>query len=327
MGSHLLHRLIKSNAEVIAIYRNKNNIKITEDIFQSYGDEKLADRINWVQGDILNPAFLSKVLVGVRYVYHSAAMVSFDPRDRDELMNININGTANVVNVCLENDIKKLCYVSSVGAFGKAKRDKKVDENTHWENDSDPSGYSISKFHAEMEVWRGIEEGLNAVIVNPATILGEGNWDRGSSRIFGKIHEGLSFYTNGYNGYVDVRDVVEIMILLMNGSVTKERFLLVSENWRYPEFLGFICEQMNRKEPKYEVGKKLAQIAVIWERIISTFSGNPPLITRETAKIALSEQQYSNQRITERLNYRFIPLKETLKRVSKAYLDSFSSDS
>ena len=327
LGGHLLHQLVVDNEEIVALYRSKKSIEITRDIFNSYGHGELVDRINWVQGDILDTALLEDLMTGVKFVYHAAAMVSFDPSIRDELMEINITGTANIVNVCLEKKIKKLCYVSSVGAFGKAKRNEPVNESTHWENDLDPSGYSVSKFHAEMEVWRGIEEGLNAVIVNPTTILGEGNWERGSSKIFQTVHNGLRFYTNGNNGYVDVRDVVSIMLELTRGPHTKERFLLVSENLGYKEFLTMVAKTIGKDPPSIKVGPKLAKIVVWWGKFLKILTGRSPIITSETAKVAMSTQLYSNQKIRERIGYDFIPVAVSIERVGKYYLTSEESES
>ena len=222
VGAHLLYRLMADGENLIALYRSEKSRQITKEIFGTYPKPELFDQLNWVEGDILDIEFLNSCIKDVEEVYHCAAVVSFNPSDEDALMKVNIEGTANVVNACLSQNVRKLCYVSSIGAFGRAKRNEMVNENTHWENDLKPSNYSVSKYHAEMEVWRGIEEGLNAVIVNPSTVLGSGNWHRGSSAIFTKVWNGLPFYTEGINGYVDVLDVVEIMISLMKSDINKE---------------------------------------------------------------------------------------------------------
>ena len=212
VGSHLIKALLHEDKKVKALYRKT--------IPQFEGSSKVI----WVQGDVLDVFDLDKAMEEVEHVYHCAAVVSFHESSKHEMFKINVDGTANVVNACIDNSVKKLCYVSSVAALGKVPEGHEIDETSEWNNDKSNSNYSKSKHFAEMEVWRGIGEGLNAVIVNPSIILGAGDWSKGSSGIFKTAYDEFPWYTEGVTGFVDVEDVVRAMIGLMNSDVCKRTF-------------------------------------------------------------------------------------------------------
>jgi len=241
IGSHLLYELVSSGKKVTALRRKSGDIKQVLKIFSLYSDdpEGLFARINWVTGDILDFFGLQDLLAGATEVYHCAAVISFSKRDRGKMITNNVGGTANIVNACIQNGVPKLCHVSSVSALGKAQKDSLTDELTNWVPSKKVSGYSESKFFSEMEIWRGIEEGLDAVIVNPSVVLGPGKWSSGSAQFFKAVWDGLKFYTGGATGFVDVNDVVRAMITLMEDTNFKrcknQRYILNSENVSYRE--------------------------------------------------------------------------------------------
>ena len=229
VGSHLVEQLVKNGIAVKAAYRTH--------IPDIAGKEK----VEWVKGDILDVLFLEEALQDINHVYHCAAIVSFNPKEKYKMFATNVEGTANVVNACIRAGVKKLCFVSSVAALGKLKKQGEIDESVLWSEETNNSNYGKSKYLAEIEVWRGIGEGLEAVIVNPVIILGKGNWNEGSSKIFKTAYEEFPWYTEGYTGFVDVKDVVQIMIQLMESGTSGERFIVSSENIQYKDIFSRIA--------------------------------------------------------------------------------------
>lgn len=299
VGSHILLDLCKTGKPVRALYRPKSDRELVRKIFNYYSPayDSLFMKIEWVEGDITDVISLEDALKDVEYVYHCAALVSFNKRDREKLEKINVEGTTNVVNACLDAKIKKLCYVSSTAAIGKGEENKLLDETTVWTHEDDVSNYSISKHLAEAEVWRASEEGLNVVMVNPCLILGPHNWNIGSTVIFKNIFSGLKYYTPGCNAVVDVRVVSETMIRLMESEISAERFLVISENLNFKDFCTKIAEAMNKKPPTRIVSKFKARIARRFEALRAKFTKTEPRITKESLQAAFKKFSYSNQKL------------------------------
>jgi len=230
VGAHLLYKLTSQNEKIRAIYRSEHKIQLVKNVFESYSAdaENLFKKIEWVEADILDIPALLEAFKDITYVYHSAAFVSFEPNKYHLLRRTNIDGTANVVNLCLSENVKKLCYVSSIATLGNELNNKPVSEDTIWNPEADNNDYAITKYGAEMEVWRGTQEGLNAVIVNPGVILGFGFWDNGTGNLFKKAQKGFKFYTSGTIALVSVEDVVKVMIDLMHSDIVNERFVLIA---------------------------------------------------------------------------------------------------
>ncbi len=321
LGSHLLYSLVRDGIRVRAIRRPESDIEEVRRVFARYGEdgEELFQKVEWVEGDILIPETLDEAMQGVRHVYHAAAIVSFNPGDRAKLITGNLDGTANVVDACIENGVEKLCHVSSVSALGKNPLGEPVTEEVKWIPDKMNSGYSISKFKSEMEVWRGIEEGLNAVIVNPSIILGPGFWQKSSSRMFSEVYKGLRFYMNGVTGYVGVTDVVNCMRNLMAADVRAERFILSSENLSYKDAFTMIADALGVKPPKTEATPFLARIA--WRMdAFRSFFGAQRLITREMVNAGLSKNRFSNQKIRDLTGYQFREMKEVIDEAGESFL-------
>lgn len=318
LGSHLLYSLCESGENPRAIKRSTSMLDEVKKVFSYYSDQadELFSRIEWVDADILYPELLDEAFNGIKKVYHSAAYVSFDPRDFKLLVKNNQEGTANIVNACLEHKVEKLLHVSSTIALGDALNGSPVTEDLIWSPEKANTGYSVSKFKSEMEVWRGIEEGLNAVIVNPSIIFGPGFWDRGSSAMFTRIKKGLKFYTNGGAGYVGVTDVVKSMIWLMNSEISGERFIINSENLTYREVFSMIAGSLNVKAPSVEATPFLAGIA--WRLdTIRSFFGYRRIITKEAVRAGGRTSRFSNEKIVNTAGIRFSPVKEVIEDISK----------
>jgi nucleoside-diphosphate-sugar epimerase len=331
IGSHLLYRLVSSGKKVKALKRKTSNLQQVQKVFSYYTEnaEELFRRIDWVDGDILDYYGLEKLLKGADEVYHCAAVVSFNPKERSRMIGNNVDGTANLVNAALENGVKKFCHVSSVAALGKAENGYLVDEDTNWVPSKKISGYSESKFFSETEIWRGIEEGLDAVIVNPSIVLGPGNWNSGSSQMFKTVWDGMKFYTRGITGYVDVNDVVDAIVQLMDDgnfhTYKNQRFLLSAENLSYQEVFSQIADEFKKPHPKYHASPFL--LAFVWRvaALSGWISGKPSAITRETAASSASVRKFDGSKITRELDFNYRPVARSIQQTAKFFLKDLSN--
>lgn len=315
LGSHLLFNLSKSEEPIRAMYRNFEKVEQIKAVFRYYDPESWESqfsKIEWVKGDILDITELLELTKGCRQLYHCAALVSFHPKDFYKLMKINREGTENIVNAALHNKIEKLCYVSSTAAIGGDEKNV-ISENTKWKNAPNNSAYGVSKYSAEHEVWRGIEEGLDAVIVNPCVILGAGNWNESSLTIFRTVQKGVSFYPPGANSTVDARDVAEIMEHLMKSDFRNERYLCTGSNQSFKELMTCVAKELNVKEPTRKVNRFTVEIA---RRILSIFkgiTGSRNDITKETIENLFASKTYDNSKVIEALNFEFRSLDEQVR--------------
>lgn len=322
VGAHLLYKLIIENFEVRAIKRSGSDSDAIKDVFTFYESnteivQQLYDKIEWVDGDLTDYYSLTDALEGIDKVYHAAAYVSFSSRKKDAIFRINQEGTANLVNACIEKNIKKLCHVSSIGALGSTTNGQPIDEDTNWHIHKQRSNYSMSKFNAEMEVWRASKEGLPVVIINPGVIIGPGNIDRSSSSIFKQAKKGFLFYPPGSNAFVDVRDVVTSLILLMESDTINERYIIVSENMPFKQFLTNLAQSIKVSVPQFMVPRWLAEIVWRLESMRSFIMNKEPLLTKETIRATYSHSTYSAKKFTTQFNFSFIPISKSIDDTSK----------
>jgi dihydroflavonol-4-reductase len=294
---------------------NKKNLKAIE------------DKIIYYEGDILDVLSLERALKGVDWVFHAAAMVSFNPKDQNQMTKVNIEGTANMVNLSLAEGVKRFCFVSSVAALGRPPmalmaKDRKtvISENQKWVDESEISHYGFTKFQAECEVWRGISEGLPAFIINPSIILGEGDWDQSSSQLFKYVFNENKFFTSGYINYVDLKDVIEISFELFRKNTKNERYILNADSVLLKSFFDKIAIRFSKKAPFFKLNN--FQIGLLWrlEYLRSLLVGSSPLITKETAQTAKLNMFYDNQKVKNELDYNFRSLENSLDRICPYYL-------
>jgi dihydroflavonol-4-reductase len=316
VGAHLLLHLAENEAAIRAIYREISGIQKTKSLFELYQKEHLFKKIEWIQADIIDIPSLEIAFQKTDYVYHCAGLISFDPNDEDKLRKINIEGTANIVNFCIAYSIKKLCHVSSIAALGDILPGKtSIDEKAEWNPEMPHSDYAISKYGAEMEIWRGQQEGLNVVIVNPGVILGTGFWHQGSGKFFSEIKKGIFFYTNGSTGYVGVSDVAKIMIQLMKSDSIGERFSVISENLTFKDVIFRIAENLNVKKPTIEAKPWMTSLAWRLDWISSTFFRTKRKLSKYSANSLHSSDFISNEKIKNALNYEFQSIDNIVKEV------------
>ena len=315
IGAYIIKELIEKGYSVRAIRRsNKLPFFISPDIL---------NKAEWVSADILDVISLDEAMQGVEYVIHSAASVSFMKNERAQMYNTNVDGTANVVNMALEHEIKKLVHISSISALGRTTAGEKVNEEKKWVTSKLNSHYGISKNKAEMEVWRAMGEGLDAVIINPSTVLGFGNWHDSSCAIFKNVYKGFKWYTKGINGFVAVEDVAKVVVLLMESNISEERFIINHENWEFKKLFDNIADGFGTKHPSWEATSFLSSIAWRFEKLRSVIKGDKPLITKETARIALSKTYWQNDKILSALpGFSFLPLEQCITNACKKYAEA-----
>lgn len=301
LGKELIRQLLLQGKKVRAIY---NKTPLPD--FHSPDLELL-------QCNVLDVVGLEEAMQGIEQVYHCAAIVSFNPREKRRMFRVNIEGTANVVNAALDAGVKKMLQVSSVAALGRIRENEPVNETMNWTEETSNSNYGQSKYLSEMEVWRGIGEGLNAVIVNPVIILGAGDWNSGSSKIFQSVYNEFPWYTEGVTGYVDVRDLANAMIQLMDSDISAERFIISAGNRTYRDVFNLIAKAFGKRQPYKQVTPLMARIVWRIEKIKSRFTGKEPLVTKETAATALAKVNFDNSKLKKFLpGFSYRSIEETI---------------
>ena len=312
MGTYLLRQLVKEGKRVRALYRKSLPAFLTESEIS---------KIEWVNGDILDADFLFDATKGIEQVYHVAALVSFNPYRKRELFKINVEGTGNVVNAAIEAGVKKLVHVSSVSAMGRIRKDKPIDESMYWTRETSNSNYGHSKYLAELEVWRGIGEGLRSIIVNPSLILGVSDWETSSSKLFKSAYDEFPWYTEGGGGFVDVRDVVRAMTTLMESDISAERFIVSAENKTYREVFTLMANEFGKRPPYKKVTPFLAGLVWRIEWLKSRLTRKEPMLTRETACTGQALVLFNNDKLKKFLpTFQYITIEESIKDVCRELL-------
>jgi len=320
VGAHLLLKLAEEGQTLRAIYRNAAHIKKTKQVFSHNNKEALFTIIEWVVADITDVPSLEDAFIGITKVYHCAAYISFNPKDEDKLRKINIEGTANMVNLALANNVQKFCHVSSIGALGDVLNPgDTITEETEWNPEVRHNDYAISKYGAEMEVWRAWQEGLDVVIVNPGLIFGYGFWDHGTGKMFKQVQSGQYFYTLGKCGIVAVEDVVNIMMQLMQSDSNGERYTIVADNLTFKEMLDTVAAGMGKKGPSIYATKLITGIGWRLDWLLSKLFMKNRMLTRNMAQSSHGTEVYDAGKITARLNYKFISGKTCLKHLAEVY--------
>ena len=322
IGSHLLLHLLENGESVRAVYRNEKHLLKTKSLFDYYLKSELFSKIDWFLADILDIPTLEIAFENIDYVYHCAGFISFDPSDEYQLRKINIEGTANIVNFCIDRKVKKLCHVSSIAALGDltklqsgAAKQRLITEDTEWNPENLHSDYALSKYGAEMEVWRGQQEGVNVVIVNPGVVFGPRFWNQGSGTFFSTVKNGIPFYTRGSTGYVSVIDVVKIMHQLMISDCYNQQFIVISENISYKNMVEMIAKKIKAAKPRMEARPWLLNLAWRLDWLFSKVLGTRRKITRQGSNSLQNADIISNEKIKSHLNYSFAGISNYLDAI------------
>lgn len=303
VGSHLLEKLSLENTNICAWYHSTPPTSNHKNII-------------WKKVDITHALEVLEALEGVTQVYHCAAVVSFNKADKEALYKVNVLGTQHVVNGCVHHQVNKLLFVSSVAALGRIRVGETIHEGMQWSEETSNSFYGKTKYLAELEVWRGVAEGLHAVVINPVIILGCANWNTGSAAIFKNVYQEFPWYTTGSSGFVYVNDVVQAMLQLMNSPIHNEKFIVSGGNYTYQQVFNAIAEGFGKKPPHKKVTPFLAAIVWRWEAVKSFFTGTKPLLTRETAHTAQAVVSFNNEKLLKALpHFTYTPLHQVAKEV------------
>ncbi|MCH2235319.1 MAG: NAD-dependent epimerase/dehydratase family protein [Crocinitomicaceae bacterium] len=321
LGAHILVELSRKGEAIRALKRSSSDTALVHSIFEHYFGKEAEEKFNkiqWVDGDITDIVSLEEAAEGCNVYYHSAAIVSFEKKDFKEMMKVNKGGTANVVNLAVDKNIDHLVYVSSVAALGRDGRNDVYTENNKWKTTPENSGYAVSKNSAEMEVWRGVEEGIPAVIVNPTIILGPGNWNESSVTFFKTMSQGMSWYPPGKNGFVDARDVAKAATQLSEKRMFNERYITVGENASFKTLFTKIAESFGKKGPHKKVKKWMLALAWRIDGFLSFF-GKERKVTKENSRSAMSTSIYANEKIKHAIGFEFHSLDETIENASSFF--------
>ena len=322
VGSHVLLKLAQQSKEFKALKRASSSLDVCKSIFTYYKADYLFSKINWLEGDLNDIPSLEEGMKDCDFILHCAGIVSYSPSDIQLLKKVNIEGTANVMNIALTSGIKKAGFVSSIAALGRNSISGLVDEECHFKATKIDSNYALSKYFSEQEVWRASGEGLDVVIINPSVILGPGNWAKGSSQIFEKIYNGLKFYTNGSTGYVDVVDVAESVIQLLFSDIKNERFIVNGANLKYRDCFDRIAVALGKTKATIKITPFLKEIIWRIEAIKFLITGKTPLITKETANSAMTKSSFSTDKIQAKIGFQFTNIDATINK----YANWFISD-
>lgn len=317
VGSHLLYFLLQENEKVRAIHRAKSDLNSVKKIFSLYTSEadSLYNKIEWVEASVNDIPALTEAFKNITRVYHCAAIISFDSSEYKLLKKVNIEGTANIVNLSLANDVKKLCYVSSVSTLGSNIIGSFISEETPWNSDEKNSVYAITKYGAEMEVWRGTQEGLDAVIVNPGVILGTSPNNDGSGVIVGLGAKGIPFYPSGSMGIVDIKDVVRAMIFLMNSEVKNEQYILVGKNITFKELLSKLAVLFEKKPPTKKLSKGIMLFISGIDWLLNKLFNTKRKVVKANVLSMFTNTTYNTDKLRDQFDFKYTPTDETLKRI------------
>lgn len=317
VGSHLLYFLLQENEKVRAIHRAKSDLNSVKKIFSLYTSEadSLYNKIEWVEASVNDIPALTEAFKNITRVYHCAAIISFDSSEYKLLKKVNIEGTANIVNLSLANDVKKLCYVSSVSTLGSNIIDSFISEETPWNSDEKNSVYAITKYGAEMEVWRGTQEGLDAVIVNPGVILGTSPNNDGSGVIVGLGAKGIPFYPSGSMGIVDIKDVVRAMIFLMNSAVKNEQYIVVGKNITFKELLSKLAVLFEKKPPTKKLSKGIMLFISGIDWLLNKLFNTKRKVVKANVLSMFTNTAYNTDKLRDQFDFKYTPTDETLKRI------------
>lgn len=316
LGSYILRYLVKQGyTNIRALKRKTSRLALVEGI---------ESKINWVETDILQLANLEEAFEGVDYVIHSAAIISLDPKFRDKMYDTNINGTQNIVNLCLHHKVKKLVHVSSIAAIGRDRKTKLISEETEWVDGEVNTHYSITKFKSELEVWRAASEGLNMAIINPSLIFGGGYWKYGTPAIFDRVYKGIPFYPVGINGMCDVRDVALSSIMLLESDICNERFIISNENLSFKDLFKIMGEALDCKYPTKPFTKFWREIAWRVEWLHCLITRKERLITRESLITSAANSSYDNTKSINILGMKYRDMRSSLIEIAALYKSSKS---
>ncbi len=317
VGRHLLTRLVKDNQPVKALFHStEKRDKVLADLPLTTIEKA---KITWHQADLTDIPALEDAFDHITCIYHCAGLVSFDVRDHERLRKVNIEGTANLVNIALAKNVKRFCHLSSVATLGSEPLNRPISESSPRNNDKTYTYYAISKYGAEMEVWRASQEGLSVIIVNPAIIIGPGNWHSGSGQLFSRVANEFPFRIPRVSGFIGVEDVVEIMIQLTQSDLKNERFIAVNNMQSIAELTDQIAKALEVKPAHRPLKKWMVRGIWVLQRTGRLLFNTRQEVTRLSFKMFKEQINYDNSKLLNTIDFQYTPLCESIKKTAQAY--------
>jgi dihydroflavonol-4-reductase len=314
VGSYVLRKLTAEGySNIICTRRVGSSLELTTGI----------EGIEWVDGDIMDVCFLDDITKNIDIIIHAAAIVTFDPRSFKKMISTAMEGTANLVNVALDNHVSKFVHISSIAAIGRRRKEERISEINIFSKSQYDTTYGLSKFLAEQEVWRGHAEGLNTTILNPSMILGAGRWQDSSLQIFRKVYEGMRYYPSGLTGWVDVRDVADAVLKSLTTDFNGQRYIISAENHSYQSVFEKIANVLQVNPPASALKPRMSQIVWRLEALRSWILNKKPVITKETVESMSAHSEYSNKKSIEDLKLFYIPFEKTIEESCKVFLATY----
>ena len=323
VGTYLLYELSKEETSIKSTYRKGKNKELTENFFRlkDQNHPKLFNKIIWVKIDISEISSLDELYSGIKKIYHCAAFVSLAKRHKKLLIKTNVEGTSNIINYAIKHKIKKILFVSSIASIGAEDKDGIINEDHSWDHKLNHTDYAFSKYNSELQVWRGTQEGVPAVIVNPGFIIGSHFWNRSSSSIFNRVNSGLKFYPTGKISLVSVEDVVKASINLMNSEIKNERFILVSENLYYKEFLDLISKNLGKPLTKYPLTKSILYTIYFFDTILSFLRVKKRFMSNALISTFNNNQEFDGSKIKKIISFKYEKIDEKVKEICRDYVN------
>jgi len=318
IGSYIIKNLVEKGFAVRAM-RRSNKLPF-------YISSEILNKVQWIEADVLDTVSLNDAMQDAGVVIHCAAMVSFSKKERHQMYKVNVEGTANVVNSAIENNIKRFLHVSSVAALGRTGKTETVTEQKKWEENKSNTHYAISKHHSELQAWRGFAEGLEGVIINPSTVLGYGDWHQSSCAIFKNVYRQFPWFTKGINGFVGVEDVAEAAVQLLFTNISQKKFIVNAGNWSFQQLFNTVADGFHKKHPYKEATKAMGEVAWRLEKLKEIFTGKKAFLTKETARLAHSKTAFDNSAFLKAIpNFQFTPLEMVIKTSCEKYMGALQS--
>lgn len=312
LGQHLAQALIQAGHRVDLLQRRREDLPWQH------------PNLHYVEGDFTDCFDARDAVSGKDLVVHSGGRVSFRRIDRPGIWKDNVQGTATLVQAMQqESPEARLIHISSIAALGRSFQPTEVNESQIWKHDPANTYYALSKYHAELEVWRAAEEGLKVTVLSPAVVLGPGPWDSGTGVLFARIHKGLGWFPPGKTGFVDVRDVAAALMHEIERPSLGQRFILCAENADWKDVLLGMAKELGVAGPDHRLpATALLPFAKALEWSMGRFSWPSPLPYEMLLNSTLNHSYSSERFLAAHPDFRFRSLKETLSDTSKAYLNS-----
>jgi dihydroflavonol-4-reductase len=320
LGTHIALELLSRGEKVRGLIRENSSTDAMQRVFAHYGSSELFSGIEWVTGDVLDVTSLVDAIEGCTAVYHCAAIVSYHRLDRKAMYKINVEGTINVVNAALHQGNVRLAHISSIAAIGRTLHDHELDETSEWKEGKNTTHYAITKHLSEMEVWRGIQEGLDAVIINSGFIIGPGDFGRSSAAMFQRIYRGVPFYPPGGTGFISASDAARVSVELLEKEQYGERFIAVAENRTMKEVFSMVAASLGKPIPTKEVTMPMLWIALIGEQLREWLTGKKALVTREIIRNMQGTHTYQNEKLKRVTGERFQSIEDAVQNSAKLFL-------